>query len=348
MQIKLRKGEIYMSKCSAEKVMHKGIEAVELKAGDYRAIVAPSMGSNVLRFRDEKRGMEIFRYSDETSIAEIMESPEIWGLPTLYLPNRHDNGVLRTSDAVYHLPVNEARFKNHLHGFLHKRVHKIKEMGAENGRAFVTTIYKYDENDIFFNCFPVKFTSEITIELSKDGLRHTITLTNQSNVKMPVSVATHTTINAPFVDGAKQEDIRLQVPAVKKLQFNKKRWLPNGRQLPLKEWDMEYVSGKKCPVLQDICNDMYTAGTLRLNGKDFYGCIMTDAASGKKICYEVDDKYKFWIIWNHEGFKNYFCPEPMTAQVNAANLDLPAEKTGYTELKPREKYTVSQRFFTTD
>ena len=44
--------------------------------------------------------------------------PEIWGLPTLYLPNRFDGGVLRTSDGEYRLPINEERFGNHLHGFL--------------------------------------------------------------------------------------------------------------------------------------------------------------------------------------------------------------------------------------
>ena len=36
----------------------------------------------------------------------------------------------------------------------------------------------------------------------------------------------------------------------------------------------------------------------------------------------------------------------MTAQVNAANLDMPAELSGYTELAPGETYSVSQRFFT--
>lgn len=335
-----------MSKSSAEKVVFKGIEAVELKFGGYRAVVVPSLGTNVMRFRDEEKGMEIFRYSDDLSIAEFMQSPEIWGLPTLYLPNRHDHGVLRTSDAVYYLPVNETKFKNHLHGFLHKRSHKIKEMSADGSHAFVKTTFTYDENDFFFNCFPVKFTAEITIELSKDGLKHTLTLKNKSKVMMPISVATHTTIKAPFVDGAKQEDITLQVPAVKKLSFDKKRWLPNGRQLSLNAYDKEYADGVKCPVLRDICNDMYTAGTVKLDGKDFYGCVMTDKASGKKICYEVDDKYKFWIVWNHEGFMNYFCPEPMTAQVNAANMDIPREQSGYTEIKPNESYTVSQRFFT--
>lgn len=331
---------------SASKMEHKGIEAVELSYDGYYAIVAPTIGTNVLRFRDNNKGMEIFRYSDEVTIGEILNAPEIWGLPTLYLPNRFDGGLLRTSDAIYQLPVNEDRFKNHLHGFIQKRAYKIKEMGADENHAFVTTTFTFDENDYFYNCFPIKFTVEITIDLSKDGLRHTISLINKSKKMMPISICTHTTINAPFVDGGKQENILLQVPCEKKILFNKKRWLPTGKTRKLNDWDNEYKNGTKCPVLQDICNDMYTAGTIKLDDNDFYGTVMTDTESGKRICNEVDEKYKFWIVWNHEGFMNYFCPEPMTAQVNAPNLEMSAEQSGYTEIKPKQSYTVSQRFFT--
>lgn len=334
-----------MSEFYARKADHKGIEAVELAAGGYYAVVAPQIGSNVLRFRDNEKRMEIFRYSDDVSIAEILNSTEIWGLPTLYLPNRFDGGLLKTSDGEYHLPVNESRLGNHLHGFLQKRVHKIKALAAEDGKAYVTTEYVYDENDFFFACFPIKFTAEVTIELSENGMRHTISLTNNSDKMMPVSVATHTTINAPFVDGGKQENIRLQVPAAKKINFNKRRWLPDGTQSDLDKHDKEYLKGKT-PVLKNICNDMFTGGTLKLDGEDFHGCIMTDTESGKRLCYEVEDKYKFWIVWNDKGFKNYFCPEPMTAQVNAPNLDMPREESGYFEIKPNETYSVSQRFFT--
>lgn len=336
------------NECFAKKIIHKGIGAVELCAGGYTAVVAPSLGANVLRLRDNRRGMEIFRYRDDVSIPEIMNSPEIWGLPTLYLPNRFDGGVLKTSDATYHLPVNEGDFGNHIHGFIHKRPFKLAEFGVENGRAFVTAEYNYDEGDYFFNCFPIKFTAEIKLELSDEGLRHTLTLKNLSEVMMPVSAATHTTINAPFVDGGKQENIRIQLPCEKKLVFDKSRWLPTGKTEELDAYDLEYKNGSKCPVLSDICNDMYTGGTTTLDGKAFHGCIFTDTESGKKICYEVDEKYKFWIVWNHEGFMNYFCPEPMTAQVNAPNLELPREVSGYCELKPNESFSVYQRFFTAD
>ncbi len=334
-----------MSELYARKANHKGIEAVELAAGGYYAVVAPQIGSSVLRLRDNEKGMEVFRYRDDVSIAEILNSTEVWGLPTLYLPNRFDGGLLKTSDGEYHLPVNEGKFGNHLHGFLQKRVHKIKALAAKDGKAYLTTEYVYDENDFFFACFPVKFTAEITIELSDNGMRHTIALTNNSDKMLPISIATHTTINAPFVDGGRQEDIRLQVPAVKRINFNKRRWLPDGTQSELDKHDREYLSGR-VPVLKNICNEMYVGGTLKLDGEDFHGCIMTDTASGKRLCYEVDDKYKFWIVWNDKGFKNYFCPEPMTAQVNAPNLDMPGEESGYEEIAPNGRYSVSQRFFT--
>ncbi len=329
----------------AGKTMHKGTEAAELRAGGYYAVVAHGLGSNVLRFRDEKRKMEIFRYNGSVSAGEIMNSPEIWGLPTLYLPNRLEGGILRTSDAVYRFPVNEEKFGNHLHGFIQKRAYTVKELGAKNGKAYVENEYVYDERDFFYNCFPVKFTVRIRIELSSKGLEHKITLINNSDKMLPISAATHTTINAPFVDGGLQENIRLQVPAGERIVFNKAKWLPTGKRTELSDYDKKYLEGT-CPVLKNICNDMYSCGTVMLDGKPFRGTVMTDIESGKKICNEVDEHYKYWIIWNHKGFMNYFCPEPMTAQVNAPNLDLPAELTGYEELAPNKEYSASQRFFT--
>ena len=330
---------------SANYTDHKGAQAVELISGGYRAIVVPGLGSNVVRFRDENRGIEVFRYNNGVSIAEIMQSPEIWGLPVLYLPNRFDKGLLRTSDALYRLPVNEEKFGNHIHGFVHKRAYTVKDMGVKGKTAFVENEYVYDERDFFFSCFPVKFTIRVRCELSDKGLTHKVTLINDSVKMLPVSLATHTTINAPFVDGAKQEDVRLAIPAKERIPFNKSRWLPTGKRTELSAYDKKYIKGV-CPVLTDICNDMYSGGTLTVDGKPFHGAVMTDLASGRQILNEVDEKYRYWIIWNHEGFKNYFCPEPMTAQVNAPNMDMDASLTGYEELAPGKTYTAVQRFIT--
>ena len=91
---------------------------------------------------------------------------------------------------------------------------------------------------------------------------------------------------------------------------------------------------------------MYVTGSQQLNGQDFHGVIAEDIESGTKIAYEVSDEYKFWIIWNDKGFNKYFCPEPMTAMIDAPNLDMPDGVTGYTEIKPQQSYEAYQRFFT--
>ena len=55
---------------SAEIIDYKGKEAIELTAGKYKAVVAPFLGSNVLRMQDVENDIEIFRYDESLSIEE--------------------------------------------------------------------------------------------------------------------------------------------------------------------------------------------------------------------------------------------------------------------------------------
>ena len=96
--------------CTVDTVFNfKGIKCVKLESRKYFAVVSPEIGSSVLRFFDKENGIEIFRYREDCTIADINKAREIWGLPTLYLPNRFDGGIIRTSDAIYKLPINEKK-----------------------------------------------------------------------------------------------------------------------------------------------------------------------------------------------------------------------------------------------
>ncbi|MBP3380826.1 MAG: aldose 1-epimerase [Ruminococcus sp.] len=322
-----------------------GTTVVRMSAGGYEALVAYEIGCNVIRLRNNEKGMEFFRWSDSNTAEDIRQSAEVWGLPTLYLPNRFADGVLKTSDGTYHLPVNEkAPYNNHIHGFLHKRTFEVVEHSSDSNCAWVKTRYVYDENDEFFKYLPVKFTAEYTFTLSENGLEQNISFINNDSKVLPMSLASHTTINAPFVDGAKEEDIRLTVPVGKKCELNE-RCLPTENLKSLNMWDLEYKNGSKCPVLQVCDNDMYFGEETMLDGQPFHGVIAEDTASGIRMCYEVSDAYKFWIVWNDRGFNHYFCPEPMTAMIDAPNLKLPADISGYVEVKPGETYRAHSRFF---
>ena len=321
---------------------------VRLDAGGYTALIAPDLGSNVVRLRDTAHGVEFFRFKDTNTYEELLKSAEVWGLPTLYLPNRFADGVLKTSDAVYHLPVNEkAPYNNHIHGFLHKRRHTVVEHKADDNCAWCKTEYLYDEKDPFFQYLPIRFKAEFLFTLSACGLEYEFKLTNLSDKQMPISVATHTTINTPFVDGARESDIRLTAPIGNRWLLNE-RCLPTGETAELGMKDLEYRSGSRCPVLQNIDNEMYFAEHMTVDGEDFYGIVIEDTASGTRIAYEVGEEYRFWIFWNDKGFNGYFCPEPMSAMIDAANMDMPAGVTGKREIAPQETAVFHQHFYTMD
>lgn len=328
---------------SAKTVMHKGLECIELSCDSYSAIVAHTLGGNVLRLRQTQKNVEVFRFNAEKPIDEIADSIEIWGLPTMYFPNRLDNGVLKASDYTYHLPVNEkAPFNNTLHGFLHRRPYKIESLENE-GCAKCTISYLYDENDEYFEFLPIKFKATLELSLDESGLLHKFTLENLSERKMPISVATHTTINAPFVDGARQEDIRLKAQIGKKCELDA-RCLPTENLLELTDYDREYIKGTKQPVLKVVDNEMYIAESMELDGKTFHGIYAEDITSKIRIEYEISDEYGFWIFWNQQGFEGYFCPEPMSAMINSPNLAMDKSQTGYREIDPAQSFSAWQKF----
>ena len=331
--------------CYAKRISYQGLDCAELAAGGYYALISAQTGSSVLRLRDTVRGIEVFRFSESYTAEDIKAFPEVFGLPTLYLPNRFADGRLKTSDAEYLLPINEPLFHNHIHGFMHKRAHSVDLVRADGETAVVKTSFVYDESDEMFAVFPVEFKAEFTFTLSAQGLEYSLTMTNLSDVQMPVSIATHTAIKAPFLDGAEKSDMRLHIPVGERCEINE-RWLPTEKLLPLSSDDNEYNSGAKLPITRVICNEMFTAVQGKTEDMPLYGFTVTDKASGCKIINEVSPEYKFWIVWNNDGNGDFFCPEPMTAMIDAPNLGLPAEVSGYNELSPNESYTVWQKFYT--
>ncbi|MGN0389840.1 MAG: aldose 1-epimerase [Wujia sp.] len=329
---------------SAEIIDYKGKEAIALAAGKYKAIIAPFLGSNVLRMQDMENDIEIFRYDPDVTLEQLQSSPEVYGLPTLYLPNRLSNGVLKVSDATYHFPVNDP-LGNHIHGFLHKREHKVVSVEADASKAVAKTAYVYDENDEFFATYPVSFKAEFTFTLSDEGLAYEFTMTNTSDKQLPFGVCNHTTICGPFTKDGNGLDMRLYVPVGEKWELSKS-CIPTGDMLPETNHDRQYLTGSQVPVLHDIDNDVFFAEEGSLDGKPFYGAVATDAATGKRICYEVCRDFKFWIIWNDHGDKGYFCPEPCTWIIDAPNQPIPADESGYVELAPGESKTLTEKIYT--
>ena len=88
----------------ARTIDYKGETCIELISGDYRALIAPFNGSNVMKLENTALDIDVFRNDPELTPAQLKAAAEIYGMPTLYLPNRLSHGNLKTSDAMYHFP----------------------------------------------------------------------------------------------------------------------------------------------------------------------------------------------------------------------------------------------------
>ena len=73
---------------TTQQTVLNGTPCIMLSAGGYEAYVAYEIGSNVIRMRDVRNNIDVFRYSPDNTPETLRQSAEVWGLPSLYLPNR--------------------------------------------------------------------------------------------------------------------------------------------------------------------------------------------------------------------------------------------------------------------
>ena len=64
-------------KNTATKINWKGMECIQLCAGGYTALIAPGIGSNVLRLHDDAHGVEFFRWDENNTPEDIKQSAEV-------------------------------------------------------------------------------------------------------------------------------------------------------------------------------------------------------------------------------------------------------------------------------
>lgn len=327
-----------------EEIKYKGEPCINMVAGKYTCIIAPGIGSNIIRLYDTKNQLELLYFNKRIPIKWLRFPSLVCGMPTLLFPNRLGKGKLKTSDSEYNFPINEEKLNNHIHGFLHKRKYNVVSTTINEELSQVETItrYTYDERDSFYEYFPVSFTIDITFTLNLTGLHYSISITNNSDKMLPAGLGCHTSMKAPFIKRGSRKNVRIQIPAIKRCELNSNN-LCTGELLDLSEEDLKYTDGTKLPVLNNIDNDMFLIGNLTLDdGRSIHGIRIFDTKTKHEIIYEVDNFYKFFIIWNCGGGTNFFCPEPMAWMIDAPNLNISPNISGYKEISPGQTLTAWQ------
>ncbi len=301
------------------------LPSYELTAGGYRAHVCPALGGNCLRLTHLETGAELVRTPE--CLEDVQINPNVYGTPFLFPPNRITGAAYEFEGRQYSFPANGDR-GNHIHGLLSRTAFDVMSLETEEEEARIILQYTATKESPYLS-FPHAFRVRIALTLNQEGLSHRIDIFNDSETNMPCGAGFHTTLRAPFLPGAREEDCLFTLGAGREWLLPE-TVIPDGRtQLtsPLQE----ALNGEgMVPCTQALSRLFEQTGP----------AVLRDTASGRAVVYTVDENLRFWMVYNKDGKQRFLCPEPQTWMNDAPNRPFPDEETGFRFIEPGGVMTI--------
>ncbi|MBE6406051.1 MAG: hypothetical protein E7040_08520 [Lentisphaerae bacterium] len=309
----------------------ENMSVVELDAFGFTAKILPEAGGNIFSLQHKATGTQLLREPHRKE--ELFHTPERFGIPPLFPPNRIEDGAFLFEGKICHLPINQKVQNLHLHGIAISKPWLL----VKQAKHFAELKFVFNETSPEYEGFP--FTCEIIrrYELTEQGLKDTAIIRNTGTCNMPLGFGYHTAFPA--------EGATVRVGAADhKFEINKTSFLPTGRCL---EWS-EFHPGTPFIPFGTVVDFHCRTGVLKQDdGTEFQGAELVYPQG--TLRYITDEKFGFWYTWNAGGLNDFICLEPVSWMSNALNLPLPASRSGVRKLAAGEEISfVNLLEFTAD
>ncbi|MCX7027187.1 MAG: aldose 1-epimerase [Spirochaetes bacterium] len=317
-----------------------GTPVIRFGSGGYEAIVVPSLGGMLASLTEVEHGVEILHRADR--LETLLSRPKIYGIPTIFPPNRICDGKFKTDYCEYSLPINSPD-GHHCHGLISGEPWDLLRAGIGPASAVVEVGYENLPGKEFYNTFQHDFVFKNSFSLSAEGLEHRYEVTNKGALPMPAGVGFHIAFNVPVRKDLPGEQVVLKASLGRRWELDD-RSIPTGESLPLGCIENNYKFGG-LPAAGFPIRDHYAAESIKLDGRGFHGAVLQDDKKGVRIIYQVGETFKHWMLWNEFGKTGFICPEPMTWMIDAPNMPLEPEISGYRLLGCGESMSDTSRIF---
>lgn len=289
---------------------------VKINGCGYEAEFSSRLGATCYRLTYEPLGCDVLR--TPTSEADLKINPYLYGNPILFPCNRISGGKFTFDGREYRFPINEPKTNCHIHGALYSLPFKVIYLAADKAT------FRYEAAKGEYLGFPHAFAVEREYTANKRGLTEKTTFVNLSSEKMPLTLAFHTTFNAPFSGKCK---CYATVPAVSE-QLRNENFLPTG----------EWSSGEREERMR---RGEYEVGKIHLSALykiDKPDCFL--ATDGAILKYSASPEYGYRMTYAESG-GGFMVIEPQTSAIDCFHLPEPPEKHGLIAINPGKSVTFS-------
>ena len=292
------------------------MSVVELDAFGFSAKILPEAGGNIFSLRHKESGTQLLREPHRKE--GLFHTPERFGIPPLFPPNRIEDGAFLFEGKICRLPINQQAQNLHLHGIA---VSKPWQLVKKDDRS-AELKFVFDETSPEYEGFPFACEIRRKFELTENGLRDTVTVRNNGTCNMPLGLGFHTAFPA--------DDAAVRVGRTDyRFEIDSKTFLPTGN---CPGWET-FDPGKPFTPFGTIVDFHCGTGKLsREDGTEFHGAELVYPQG--MLRYITDEKFGFWYTWNAGGLNDFICLEPVSWMSNALNLPLPEKRSGVRKLAP--------------
>jgi aldose 1-epimerase len=298
------------------------LHALEMRAGDLRALVLPGFGGQALSLEDS-RGPHLRR---PENLAEYLALPEAYGLPVLFPPNRIAGNRFSARGRDYVFPPNRPG-NLWIHGFLFERPWRTEQLSAGEAEAELVLSFTASPWGELFQWFPHPFDVELRYRLTGEGLFQKIRFVNRGRDLMPFMLGFHTAFALPGRD-REPESFRITIPLGEELR---------GALLSPADPGAAAFRGGKILKKGEPVSGQFLAEP---PGED-HEALIENLLTGSRLRYRTGKAYGYWVVWNHDGRDSFICIEPQTCAINAANLHGEEGRFGFRMLEPGEVFEAS-------
>lgn len=264
--------------------------------------IAPQFGSNI--FSIKKNGIEFIHCDTQTLLQHGFTGTYI----LFPFPNRIERKKYEFQNRIYSLTeIDRFGIKDLIHGLVFDTKWEYEKPEVHSNYVTCKTSINFSDGSSLFKFFPFECQLTLTFKLSKNSLKITYFVENNSSMSLPFGFGLHPFFNTP----PDKKRVNILLPADSIMETNSDL-IPTGKLSNTKGTLKDLSRPTKVSSLQ--LDDVFT------NIKKPQKMFLDYEELKSKIVFKTSDEFNHVVVFTGQADDKFVCVENQTCSTDAINL----------------------------